>query len=653
MLRSLCLVLGLLALPLPALAADPPRIAPRPLASAIDAMSAGRWDVAQTLAPRDGPAAVALIEWFRLRSGLGTPQEILAFLDAHPGWPSEDYLRKQSEEVMAGADVDDVLAFYDGYTPQTGAGALDLARALLARDRTGEAEVAVVLAWRTLDLSTEEHDAFLDAWPDLLKPHHEARLDMALWRGLRDVDEMLPLVEGTKREIAEIRRMIENGRDGADKRLDTLPEAARNDPHIAYALYNRHIKRGETDDAIAVILRQSRIEGGLGEPERWAGWRRELARDRMRDGASRTAYDLASVHGLVEGSHYADLEWLSGYIALTYFDAPDLAAQHFQRLLDAVETPISLGRAGYWLGRAQEAAGNAEAAAIAYELGALHQTSFYGLLAAERGGFPFDQALKGLQTFPSWREADFAQTEVFNAGVLALAAGQTTLAETFFTHIAGTLDRTGAGQLGQAMEDFGSPHLQVMTGKAAAQNGITLPRQYYALHPLHELDLPVPAELSLAIARRESEFDPSVRSGAGAMGLMQLMPATAAQVARELGEEHSAARVFDDWQYNARLGSAYLAEMARIFDGNIVMMAAAYNAGPSRPPQWMTRFGDPRGDGVDVVDWIEHIPFRETRNYVMRVAESLPVYRARLGKDPHPVPFSRELAGATFQPPSD
>jgi soluble lytic murein transglycosylase len=124
-------------------------------------------------------------------------------------------------------------------------------------------------------------------------------------------------------------------------------------------------------------------------------------------------------------------------------------------------------------------------------------------------------------------------------------------------------------------------------------------------------------------------------------------------VARELGEEHSTARVFDDWQYNARLGSAYLADMARIFDGNIVMMAAAYNAGPSRPPQWMTRFGDPRGGGVDVVDWIEHIPFRETRNYVMRVAESLPVYRARLGKDPHPVPFSQELTGATFRPPSD
>ena len=653
MLRPLCLVLALLGLPLPALAADPPRIAPRPLASAIEAMTAGRWEIAQKLAVRDGPAAVALIEWFRLRSRLGTPAEILGFLAAHPDWPAEDYLRKQSEEVMTRADFDDVLAFYDGYIPQTGTGALNLARALTARGRPGEAEVAVVLAWRTLDLSEEEHDAFLEAWPDLLEPHHEARLDMALWRGLRDVDQMLPLVDEVRREIAETRRMIQDGGDGADERLRTLPETARSDPHIAYALFDRHIERGETEEAIALILRQSRIEGGLGEPARWAGWRRNLVRDLMRDGAARTAYDLAAVHGLVEGSHYADLEWLSGYIALTYFEAPDLAALHFQRLLDGVETPISLGRAGYWLGRAQEAAGNAEAAAIAYELGALHQTSFYGLLAAERGGFPFDQSLRGRQSFPPWRETEFAQGELFRAGILAFAAGREALAESFFTHLAGRLDQTGLGQLGQAMEDLGSPHLQVMLGKAAAQRGITLPRHYYPLHPLHELDLPVPAELALAIARRESEFDPGVRSGAGAMGLMQLMPATAAQLARDLGEQHSASRLFDDWSYNARLGSAYLAEMARVFDGNIVMMAAAYNAGPSRPPQWMTRFGDPRDESVDIVDWIEHIPFRETRNYVMRVAESLPVYRARLGKEPHPVPFSEELTGATFLPPSD
>ncbi len=635
--------------------APAPRIPPRPMSSAFDAMLAGRWTTAVQIAERAGPAGVTLIEWHRLPAGEGTPEEILTFLEDHADWPGLDYLHTQAEVAMIDASPEEIITFYEDRVPQSGLGALSYARALQEAGRPGDADVAIVLAWRTLDLSTAEHDAFIRARPNLLKPHHAARLDMALWRGLRDVQQMLPLVDEETRDIAQTRLAIEADADGADKRLELLPDAAKSNPHIAYALYNRHIQKNRPDDAIKLILRQSRLEGnGLGDAERWAGWRRELARDRMRDGAARTAYDLASVHGLVEGSHFADLEWLAGFIALTDLNDPELAIFHFQRFMDGVETPISLGRAGYWLGRAQEAAGNESAAEIAYELGALHQTSFYGLLAAERGGFPFDRKLSGRQSFADWREADFAQGEVFQAGVLALANGRVSLAERFFKHLAATLEPPELGQLGQAMHDLGSPHLQVMVGKAAAQRGITLPAPYYPLHPMHELELPVPMELALAIARRESEFDQGVASGAGAMGLMQLMPGTAAEVARRLGEPgHTRSRVFDDWAYNARLGSAYLAQMASQFDGNVIMMAAGYNAGPARPPRWMTRFGDPRQEGGDIIDWIEHIPFNETRNYVMRVAESLPVYRARLGKEPHPVPFSQELVGNTLSPTVD
>jgi soluble lytic murein transglycosylase len=134
---------------------------------------------------------------------------------------------------------------------------------------------------------------------------------------------------------------------------------------------------------------------------------------------------------------------------------------------------------------------------------------------------------------------------------------------------------------------------------------------------------------------------------------MQVMPATAHLMARDLGtlDGHSDARLLSDWKYNARLGAAYLAEMAAEFDGNAVMVAAAYNAGPGRPRAWMANRGDPRGSDIEtMIDWIEHIPFSETRNYVMRVTESLPVYRARLGKPPLPIPFSQELTGATLNP---
>ena len=163
-------------------------------------------------------------------------------------------------------------------------------------------------------------------------------------------------------------------------------------------------------------------------------------------------------------------------------------------------------------------------------------------------------------------------------------------------------------------------------------------------------DYPVDKALVHAIARRESEFDPAVMSGVGARGFMQLMPGTAQEVAGWLGMDYDRTRLMQDPAYNAVLGAEYLRSLARRFDGNVMMMAAGYNAGPGRPIQWNERFGDPRRGEVDPIDWIEFIPFDETRNYVMRVAESLPVYRARLGRDPHPVPFTQELVGGTLLP---
>ncbi|KZY38195.1 tail length tape measure protein [Roseovarius sp. HI0049] len=647
MLRCLVVLLTFFSLSTaPVAQEDEARIAPRPLQLAFGAIANGRWDNAARIAERDGPAAVSLVEWIRLREGRGTPEEVLAFIEAHPDWPGLDYLRKRSEEVVAHADFDTVLAFYEDYRPQTGDGVLNYARALTARGHQGEAEASVVMAWHTMDLSTAEHDAFLESYDELLEPHHEARLQMALWRGLRDVQQMLPLVDKKTRALAEARQKIERG---VSLKNSDLPEGGATDAGIAYERFNQHIKAGRSDAAIKLMLDQSRMENGLGEPDRWAGWRRYLARDKMRDGDIATAYQLAAIHQLVEGSNYADLEWLSGYLALTYLDAPDLALDHFQRFRAAVETPISLGRAGYWIGRAQDALGDTEAAQLAYAFGGEYQTSFYGLLAAEKAGVGPDPALAGVPADPDWRDAEFAQSALFKAGVLLLRTDRLSLAEQFFVALTDTLEVDEINRLGHALDTLGEPHLEVMVGKAAAERGLVVPGPYYALHPMRKMDLPVPAELALAIARRESEFDHRVKSGAGAQGLMQLMPGTASDMARMLGISHSGARVTSDWEYNATLGSAYLAQLVNRFDGNVVMVAAGYNAGPGRPIRWMKEYGDPRLGERDMIDWIEHIPFRETQNYVMRVAESLPIYRARLGKDPLPVPFSEELSGQTLR----
>ncbi|MEM8577907.1 MAG: lytic transglycosylase domain-containing protein, partial [Pseudomonadota bacterium] len=325
---------------------------------------------------------------------------------------------------------------------------------------------------------------------------------------------------------------------------------------------------------------------------------------------------------------------------------------HFQNHRSVIASPISRGRAGYWIGRAHEDLGNADAAQASYADGAQFQTSFYGLLAAERAGLPFDAELAGPAEAPDWTASAVAEMPLFQAGLLLQASGYITLAERFWTRLAEDLDPADLALLGQAAIDAGQPHLAVMIGKRAARRGLTVPAPYYPLHPLAEADLPMDPAMSLAIARRESEFDPGVQSGAGARGLMQIMPATGRDVARDLGlsAAHSTDRLTADPVYNARLGTTYLSQMAGRFDGNPVLMSVAYNAGPARPDRWIPLYGDLRDADVDVIDWIEHIPFRETRNYVMRVTESLPIYRARLGRDPLPVPFSEELTGGSLLP---
>jgi soluble lytic murein transglycosylase len=622
------------------------------LARAMQSLREGNWAAAQIEARGDGQTAVDVILWHALRAGRGDATEVLDFLERNPNWPGEPYLREKAEPAINdGASVAQIRAFFADSLPQTGAGALALARAHMAEGNEGAAQADIVLAWRTLSMSNDERRAMQAAWGEVLTPHHEARMDMALWQGwTRNAEQMLPMVDAGWKALAEARLGLRGTAAGVDALIAKVPEDLADHPGLAFERFLWRVRKGRDADAIALLLERSTSAEALGEPWAWAPERHDLARERMLEGEPVEAYNIASTHYLVEGSDYAALEWLSGYIALRFLDDAERAVTHFRNFREAVWTPISVGRAGYWLGRAHEAAGNVQAAQEAYTEGGGYQTSFYGLLAAEKAGMPPDPRLSGEEDFGDWRAAGFTESSVYKAALLLLSAKELSLGERFLTHLAEGLERAEMGLMGDMLAEMERPHVQVMLGKRAAQYGIELPGPYYALHPeIVNGDFPVPKELVLAIARRESEFDPKVISGAGARGFMQLMPGTARDVSRELGLDYDADLLLSDPAYNARLGSAYLAGLADRFDGNVVMMSAGYNAGPGRPLRWMRELGDPRSGVVDVVDWIEFVPFDETRNYIMRVAESLPVYRARLGKDPHPVPFSEELVGSTLR----
>jgi soluble lytic murein transglycosylase len=648
MTRAALTLILIFALAFPALAERP-----RPLGWALDAVRAGNWDNAKRIAQRDGAVAQDIIEWHRLRAGLGTYDDVKAFLSRRPDWPGENYLRRKSEDAVIALGDAAVLEFFEGRPPQTPIGVLAYAAALRNADRVGEADARLVLAWRTMPMNASSQAMFVETYGSLLKPHHAARLDELLWRGEHaGARQMFDLVGSADKALAETRIALQNRKGDVNEMINALPGSTGKDAGLQKDRFEWRIRKGFEDSAKDLLLSQSVSAAALGQPAAWANRRRALARDEMRSGDPKRAYQMASQHFLEDGSHFADLEWLSGYIALRFLKDPKRALTHFKAHDGAVESPISQGRAGYWQGRALQAMGDAEGAAKAYSQGAKFQSSFYGLLAAERGGLPFDQTLAGDKPKQDWRTSALAQAPLFQAGMLLQASGELNIAERFWTHLAEQLLADDAALLGQAAIDVGQPHLAVMIGKRVAQRGITIAAPYYPLHSAIKLDLNMAPEMVLAIARRESEFDPIVRSSVGARGLMQLMPGTANDVARDLrvSDLHTTDRLTADPDYNARLGSEYLSQMAERFDGNVVMVSAAYNAGPARPPRWMAAYGDPREGDIDIVDWIEMIPFRETQNYVMRVTESLPVYRARLGKNPLPQPFTEELIGSTLLP---
>ncbi|MGR3468753.1 MAG: transglycosylase SLT domain-containing protein [Shimia sp.] len=618
------------------------------LRAAMALKDQGRWAEALSRAGEAGPVARDIIEWHQLRAGQGSFADTLAFLDRRADWPGLPLLRQRSERTIPEAAAPaQVIGFFATQAPRTGTGAMRLIEAFRTSGEDAMARAEAIRAWTTLSLEQQQEQLLLELYGDALEPFHWERADTMLFAGnTAPAERLIPRLSDGHAALVRARVALRDDATGFDTLIDAVPEAFADDPGLAYERFLWRAEKGRGEEAAELLLTTTR----LGEPERWGNLRRRYARQAMRDGDDQNAYIMAARHGLSEGRHYADLEWLAGYIALRKFDNPATALGHFEAMEQAVDTPISLARAAYWQGRAHEAAGNEAEAMADYRRGGQHQTAFYGLLAAERAGMPMDPKLTGREDFPDWRYAPFTRDSNFEAAILLLAADQRNLGERFLTHLTESLDRQQAGQLGELVTEMGRPHLQVMIAKRAVQYGFVLEGPYFPLHPVSSAAGQIPPEMPLAIARRESEFDPVVSSGVGARGLMQLMPATAEEVAQGLGLPYSGQRLFTDPAYNARLGIEYLRQLYVQFGDSPIQVAAAYNAGPSRPLRWMERYGDPRQGEIDVVDWIEHIPFRETRNYVMRVSESLPVYRARLSGRTEPLNFVAEITGALPDP---
>jgi len=617
------------------------------VSKAMVAVGAAKWETATADMEPAGQVGQDIVTWYRLRSGTGKFAEYQDFLERRSDWPGIPLMRQQGERAIPrNAPVQVVLNYFAQQPPRTGTGAMRLISALRESGSDSAADALIVKSWTTLTFYKSEQAEFLKRFGPVLKNHHVERLDMLLWRGKKtEAGRMNALVSKGHRALANARLGLMKRAKGVDKLVAAVPKSLANDPGLIHARFTWRMLKGRNSGAMELILAQSTSAENLGQPEEWANRRRQLAREMMRKGKPKVAYQLASQHFMSEGSNFADLEWLSGFIALTDLNNPELALEHFERFRVAVYTPISLGRAGYWEGRAYDALDRPDDARVAYEFAGEFQTSFYGQLAAERAGLPMDLALTGQETYVDFRETAHWQSSVMQAAMLFHKAGKPLLFTRFTRHLAESLSAQERGSLAQLALDLNEPYTALYLAKYAARNGTVIMRAYFPVTEIVDRELPVSRELALAIVRRESEFFPGSKSHAGARGLMQLMPRTGQAMARKLGLKFSVDRLVEDPKYNATLGSAYLAELIDEFGPAFPMVAAGYNAGPSRPKTWAKLYGDPRSNEVDAVDWVEHIPFRETRNYVMRVMESLPVYRARLSGEISPLRMSEELKG--------
>jgi len=617
------------------------------LAVALDLADQGDWQGAVNLAAKIPDAlAFDIITWERLRAGEGAFAEYETFLRNNPDWPGLPLLQKMSEDkIPANATLSRVVGYFSNQKPQTAAGSLRYALALRASNQERAASAEAVRAWTTLSLNDAEQTAFYADFSRALKSYNTERLDYLLWtRRVTEAGQMLNLVPADQRKLAEVRIALQQDKHGVDAMIKALPRSVKNAAGLAYDRFRWRLDKQFWDAAAEMLLQRSTSKDAIGRPEFWASKRQTYARRAMRAGDFATAYKLASQHYLTpDQSGYSDLEWLSGFIALRKLNDPSRALRHFQKFRAAIASPISVGRAGYWLGRTYEALGDKANARTSYGLAANYQTSFYGQLAAERAGLPADPAIIGAGLPPDWTHESFLNSDPVHAAVLLHFAGDELLSRRFFLQAALGLSVAQQAALGQMALDLDQHSTAVKIGKLAAQNGVVIQQSYYPLNALATMESPVPSELAMAIARQESELYAQAQSSVGALGLMQVMPATAKRVAKSLGVAYSRDKLLGDWSYNATIGTGYLKQMLDRYNGNYLLSAAAYNAGPGRADRWIVDYGDPRAPGVDAIDWIETIPYRETRNYVMRVTESLFTYRARISGKLSPLTLAEDL----------
>lgn len=626
------------------------------LTRALDAADEGEWGQVRSLLGRiSDPAAQALVRW-RIatngNAGMGFT-ELMQASEEFKGWPDSGLILDQLEAaiVRSSMTADERIAWLLARGPQTGEGVLALADAYNSQAKQDEMANAIKDAWRSKPMSATAVAAIQSRYGNLLTAEdHYGRADMFLWRGdTKSAQALIPKLTKDRKAVIDARIALMRNAKNIDKLVNAVPAPYADDPGLLYERARWNERRGRTSEELNLLLRING-EGApqAGREDIW-GEKQSVMRRMLREKNYATAYQLAAGHGLTSGEAFRDAEWMAGWLALTKLNDAVRAEAHFRTFAGGVQTPISISRAQYWLGEALKAQGKTDDATAAYTLASVYPYVFYGQLAAEKIRDLKPDAVvinfPAVATPTDEERAAFARRPGVRAAILLAETGRLDSFERFCFALDDTLETPAEHQM---LFDIAAGYLEmraaVRGAKAGLGRGLVAPDAVFPVLQLPPSPRSSSAEpaMVLALARQESEFNQRAISSADARGLMQMIPRYAQAEARMVNLPFRSSWLTDDPQYNLRLGRGFLDDLVDEFGGSYILAAAAYNAGPSRARQWIKDFGDPRA-GTDPVDWIESIPFAETRNYVQRVLENTQVYRHRLTGQPATIRLTEDL----------
>jgi soluble lytic murein transglycosylase len=610
---------------------------PATLQRALDAVERGNTAGVRELQPNMTRLEQKIADWYLIRRGVADfpSSAITQFAIANASWPDPELFRRRAEQALERENPSPqiVIEAFEGSRPYSDRGRMMLARAYMALGKTAEARTQIRAAWLNKSLTDQDEATIATEFKSLLTfEDYKERMELALFTNqTADAIRIAKHMNGDYERLAAARLAVDKNAANAGQLLAAVPGSLSNDPGYIFARAQFARRQERWQEAADWLLRAPKEPRKMVSPDQWWEEKRIVSRKLLDLGNPKLAFQVVDGHQGSSPANQAEAEFHMGWYAFRFLNEPRVGLVHFAKVAEASGKPVTRARAFYWMGRASEA-GAGGSARDYYTRAAEFGFTFYGQMARAKLGMT-DLGLSRNVEPTSADRAAIQRDDRFAALAELIEMNRKDLATPFFHYMAESLPTAGqVAHLIQMAERKGWYKFAVTAGKAAAQRGLDMQALAFPIDGLpRDIDTSgLEKSLAFAITRQESEFNQADTSSAGAVGIFQVMPDTGKDAAKMLKIPYDKDAWRNDPRYNVRLGTAYVNNLVKNYDGNYVMAIAGYNAGPGRIRDWVRAYGDPRASNIDVIDWMERIPFSETRNYVQRVLENLQVYRFRL-----------------------